>query len=74
MAKFTATVEQAGDGSWTALAVIGENNSVLGTGDTRGEALEDLRKGIATLIEYLQEKGEPLPYVAELLDDANVIG
>ncbi len=59
MAKFTATLEQAGDGSWTA-AVIGEH-SVLGTGATRDAALVDLRKGIVGLIEYLKSKGKPLP-------------
>jgi predicted RNase H-like HicB family nuclease len=59
MAKFTAMVEQAGDGSWTA-SVIGEH-TVLGTGDTKEEAVEDLRNGIQGLLEYLKEKGLPLP-------------
>jgi predicted RNase H-like HicB family nuclease len=59
MLKFTATVEQAADGTWTA-AVIGEH-SILGTGATRELALHDLHQGIAGLIEYLKEKGEPLP-------------
>lgn len=61
MAKFTATVEQAGDGTWTA-ALFGEKDMVLGTGDTREEAIEDLRKGLTGLIEYRKGKGEPLPY------------
>ena len=59
MAKFTAMVEQAGDGTWTA-AVVGEH-SVLGTGATKDEALDDLRKGVAGLLEYLKAQGEPLP-------------
>jgi predicted RNase H-like HicB family nuclease len=59
MAKFTAMVEQADDGTWTA-AVVGEN-SVLGTGDTREDAIEDLRRGLTGLIEYLKAKNEPLP-------------
>jgi predicted RNase H-like HicB family nuclease len=59
MAKFTATIEQAGDGSWTA-ALFGNKDIVLGTGDTRDEALDDLRKGLVALIGYLKEKGESL--------------
>ncbi len=59
MAKFAATVEQAADGTWTA-AFIGEH-TVLGTGATKDEALDDLRKGVAGLIEYLKSKGEDLP-------------
>ena len=55
----TAMVEQAGDGTWTA-AVIGEH-SVLGTGETRENAVEDLRRGVTGLIEYLKSKGETLP-------------
>lgn len=60
MAKFFATVEQAEDGSWTA-AILGEKDLVLGDGATKDEALEDLRNGLAGLIEYLKARGEPLP-------------
>ena len=59
IAKFTAMVEQAGDGTWTA-AIVGEH-SVLGTGASREEALEDLRKGVTGLAEYLKRKGEAIP-------------
>jgi predicted RNase H-like HicB family nuclease len=59
MARFAAMVEQAGDGSWSA-CVVGEH-TVLGTGATREEAIEDLRRGIAGLIEYLKETGQPVP-------------
>jgi predicted RNase H-like HicB family nuclease len=59
MAKFAAMVEQAGDGTWSA-CVVGEH-TVLGTGATREEAIEDLRRGIAGLIEYLKETGQPVP-------------
>jgi predicted RNase H-like HicB family nuclease len=62
MVKLTAMVEQAGDGSWTA-AVVGEH-SVLGTGATKDEALADLRRGVAGLIEYLKAQGEALPQSA----------
>ncbi len=67
MAKFTAMVEQARDGSWTA-AIIGEH-TILGTGATKDEAIADLRRGVAGLVEYLKLKGEPpLPeYAIELV-------
>ncbi len=60
MAKFTATVERAADGSWTA-ALFGEKDIVLGTGATKDEALDDLRAGIAGLMNYLKDKGQSLP-------------
>ena len=44
MAKFTATVEQAGDGNWTA-ALIGDH-MILGAGATKEEAIENLREGL----------------------------
>jgi predicted RNase H-like HicB family nuclease len=59
MAKFAAMVEQAGDGSWSA-GVVGEH-TVLGTGATKEEAPSDLGRGIAGLIEYLRETGQPVP-------------
>ena len=59
MAKFAAMVEQASDGSWSA-CVVGEH-TVLGTGATREEAIEDLRRGIIGLIEYLKETGQSVP-------------
>jgi predicted RNase H-like HicB family nuclease len=59
MAKFAAMVEQASDGTWSA-CVVGEH-TVLGQGATHEEALEDLRRGIAGLIEYLKETGQPVP-------------
>jgi predicted RNase H-like HicB family nuclease len=62
MAKFAAMVEQASDGSWSA-CVVGEH-TVLGTGATREEAIEDLRRGITGLIEYLRETGQPVPVMA----------
>lgn len=57
--KFAATLEQAGDGSWTA-AIIGEE-IVLGSGDTREAALNNLREGVEGLLEYLKSKGQTLP-------------
>lgn len=37
------------------------DNIVLGTGDTREDALADLRRGIALLIESLKSEGKSLP-------------
>jgi predicted RNase H-like HicB family nuclease len=62
VAKFTAIVEQAQDGSWSA-CVVGEH-TVLGQGDTKEQAIDDLRNGIAGLIEYLKETGQPVPSVS----------
>jgi predicted RNase H-like HicB family nuclease len=59
MAKFTATVEQAGDGNWTA-ALFGEKDIVLGIAATKEEALEDLRRGLVGLIEHLKGQGKSL--------------
>lgn len=58
--KVNARLERADDGSWTASMMDGDN-IVLGTGDTREEALTDLRRGIETLIEYLKSEGKSLP-------------
>ena len=58
MANYTGTLEQAGDGSWTA-AIIGKH-TVLGTGDTRDEALKDLEHGVQGLTEYLRRNGETM--------------
>lgn len=58
MAEFKTIVEQASDNSWTA-AVIGEH-TVLGTGATRKEALDDLFRGVTALAEYLGEQDKPI--------------
>lgn len=58
--KINARVERAGDGSWTASMIEGDN-IVLGTGDTRETALEDLRKGVELLVECLKSEGKRLP-------------
>jgi predicted RNase H-like HicB family nuclease len=56
MASYTATVERAGDGSWTA-ALFSEDAIVLGAGATKEEALESLRQGILGAL----APGETLP-------------
>jgi predicted RNase H-like HicB family nuclease len=57
--KVTATVEKASDGTFTAVAAIGEH-TIIGDGDTRDEALSSLRSGVSSLVEYLKSEGEPL--------------
>jgi predicted RNase H-like HicB family nuclease len=59
MANFTAMVERADDGSWSA-CTIGEH-TVLGQGDSKDAALADLRTGLEGLIEYLKETGQSIP-------------
>jgi predicted RNase H-like HicB family nuclease len=58
-AATAATIEQAEDGSWTASAHVNEH-LVLGDGDTKEEAIEDVRKGLESLVEYLNT-GENSP-------------
>jgi len=65
MVTLTATVEQADDGSFTSLAVIGEH-SILGTGDTKETAIADLREGAKALFEYLEQTGQPLPQLVNV--------
>lgn len=60
MAIFTATVERAADGSWTASAHIGDH-LVLGDGDTQASAIASLGDGLRAWIEYMKEKGASLP-------------
>lgn len=57
--KLTATLERASDGTFTAVAAIGEH-TIIGDGNTRDEALRSLRDGVSSLIEYLKSQGEPL--------------
>lgn len=58
--KLTATLERASDGTFTAVAAIGEH-TIIGDGNTRDEALRSLRDGVSSLIEYLKSEGKSLP-------------
>jgi predicted RNase H-like HicB family nuclease len=60
MIRLTATVEGSDDGTFTAVAAIGEH-TIIGDGHTRDEALNSLRSGISGLIDYLKSEGRPLP-------------
>lgn len=59
MAKFIAVIEEAEDSTWSA-SILGEH-TVLGTGETKEAAIENLREGILSLQEYLKGKGQSLP-------------
>jgi predicted RNase H-like HicB family nuclease len=58
--KVTARLERAGDGSWTASMMEGDA-IVLGTGESREAALNDLRGGLELLVESLKAEGKTLP-------------
>jgi hypothetical protein len=61
--SFTATVKRGSDGTFTAVAVIGEH-TVIGEGATKDAAIADLRRGAKALFDYLKSTGQPLPEVA----------
>lgn len=62
MVTLTATVERAEDGTYTVLALIGEH-TIIGNGDSKVAAIEDLRRGAATLFEYLRSTKQSLPEI-----------
>lgn len=63
--KLTATIEQAQDGTYTTLAVVGEH-TIIGTGATREEAVASLQSGARGLVEYLKSEGRSLPQVVSV--------
>ena len=66
MAKFTAILEQADDGSWSAYTVT--SSLVVGCGDSKDAALDDLRGGMAFWLSYMKETGQAVLAVsAELV-------
>jgi predicted RNase H-like HicB family nuclease len=65
MVKLTATVERASDGTFTAVAVIGEH-TIIGDGNTKEAAIADLREGAEGLFEYLKQEGKPLPQLVSI--------
>ncbi len=56
----TAFVEQGEDGGWGAHVHLGDA-LIVGLGDTKEEAMADLRRGIEGLIEDLKDRGLPVP-------------
>ena len=66
MAKFTAILEQADDGSWSAYTLT--PSLVIGCGESKDAALEDLRGAMAFWLSYMKETGQAIPAVsAELV-------
>jgi predicted RNase H-like HicB family nuclease len=59
MAKFTAIVEQAEDGSWSAYTV--SPTIATGTGATKEAALADLKTGMAFWLEYMKDTAQQVP-------------
>ncbi len=65
-AKFTAILEQAQDGSWSAYTLT--PSLVVGSGENRDAALEDLRRAMTFWLSYMKETGQTIPAVsAELV-------
>ena len=63
MAKFTAILEQADDGSWSAYTLT--PSLVVGSGETRDAlALEDLRGAMIFWLDYMKDTGQPVPAVS----------
>lgn len=58
MTRYAAIFERGTDGSWWARAA---DLPVFVAGDTREEAEELLREGIALHLESLRTRGEPIP-------------
>jgi predicted RNase H-like HicB family nuclease len=55
MKRWKASIEQSRTG-W-GVCVVTPDTVVGGLGDTKAEALADLREGVAGMVEYLQDKG-----------------
>jgi predicted RNase H-like HicB family nuclease len=66
MAKFTAVLEQGDDSTWSAYTL--SPSLVIGTGQTREDALADLQTAMALWIEFTKENGQTIPVtVTELV-------
>ena len=62
MAKFTAILEQADDGSWSAYTLT--PSLVVGSGESKDAALEDLRGAMIFWLGYMKETGQAVPAVS----------
>ncbi len=66
MAKFTAILEQAEDGTWSAHTLSPE--IVAGTGETREAALGDLRAAMSFWLDYMKDTGQTVrPQTTEIV-------
>ncbi len=56
MAKYTAILKQAEDGSWSAYTLT--PTVAIGVGDTKESALEDLKSGMSLWLDHMKATGE----------------
>lgn len=59
MAQFTAVLEQGDDSTWSAYTL--SPSLVIGTGQTKSEALADLQVAMAFWLEFMKETGQTIP-------------
>lgn len=60
MVKYTAVLEQADDGSWSAYTL--SPSLVIGVGSSREEAIEDLRTAMSFWLNHMKESGQQVPH------------
>jgi predicted RNase H-like HicB family nuclease len=60
VANDARTAFVAEDGGWGGHVQLNEHPAV-GMGDSKEEAIADLRRGIECLVEYLSDTGQPVP-------------
>jgi predicted RNase H-like HicB family nuclease len=58
MSDYVVIYEQASDGSWSVSAA---DLPVFAVGDTREEAEQQIREAIAFYLDWMRERGEPVP-------------
>ena len=59
MAKFTAVLESAEDGTWSAYTLA--PSLVIGSGNSRDAALDDLRLAMTLWLDHMKQTGQPIP-------------
>lgn len=59
MAKFTAVLEHGDDGTWSAYTL--SPSVVIGSGESRDAAIDDLRTAMSFWLEFMKETGQVVP-------------
>jgi predicted RNase H-like HicB family nuclease len=59
MAQYTAVLEQADDGSWSAYALT--PTVAIGVGDSKLSALEYLQSGLTLWLDHRKQTGQTVP-------------
>ena len=63
--EYTVIVHEDEDGGyWTEVPALPGTGS---QGDTLEEAIENTKEAIALMVEYLRDKGEPIPIAKDLV-------